>query len=92
MNSKKVESGMNTEAIATLIELSMPPRRADGEGITVPELVKTLGCTKSHAKKVLDERDDLICVVMLGNTGKEVHVWMPEEDAKDKYENWIKTS
>lgn len=89
MSKKKVEPGMDTEAIITLIKLSKPPRRKEGEGVTIPEIAQQLEITKDRAKKDLVARSDLLSVQMTGSNGKPVMVFMPTEDAKNQYPDWI---
>ncbi len=85
---KNVESGMDTDAIADLLELSIPPRRLEGHGITVPELVKKKDVEKGTAKRILDECNDLTPVKMRNYNGSIAHVYLPNEEAQN-YTNWI---
>lgn len=86
---KKIEPGMETEAIATLLRLSMPPTRKQREGITTPELSEATGCSKGGARDILRSREDLLPVLMIGYSGTQTFVYMPKEDAQEKYPDWI---
>jgi hypothetical protein len=86
---EKVQPGMDTEAIITLLKLQSPPERHEGEGINVPEYAKALRKSKDRARKELSEREDLLPVLMTGYNGRETIVFMPIEDAKNKYPDWI---
>lgn len=89
MSKQKIEQGMDTEAIKTLLRFSCPPHRQEGEGISITEWSKTMNIGKSKAKKMLFERDDLTPVIMMDSKNIETIIFIPSADAKEKYPDWI---
>lgn len=85
----RITSGMNTDAIATLLALSEPPVRQKGEGINVPEYAKKARLTKHKAREKLYKRKDLLAVLMTGYNGRDTMVFLPKEDAQNNYPDWI---
>ena len=84
----KIELGMSTEAIAELIDLSIPPKRQEEQGITITELVRQSKIVKGTALKILNKRDDLTPVKMRNYNGLYTTVYLANEEAQ-KYQNWI---
>ena len=94
----EVVPGLSTEDLVEAITNFGPPMRPDGVGITPIEYVKARGLSQRsgrHQSNVRKKLAEMGCVpvkmtvVNAGGQHRKKNVWMPKQEALERYPDWI---